>query len=94
MRRWLTFLGGLVLWAAHFVAVYGIASVWPGQALAGWLVLAVTLAALALDLWLARRALAWRARAQDEFDRWLAGLAVMGYALAFVAMLYQAPAAL
>lgn len=94
MRRWLSFLGGPILWAAHFVAVYGIASVWPGQDLAGWLGLIATLAALALDVWLAKRALAWRARAQDEFDRWLAGLALLGYALAFVAMLYQAPAGL
>jgi len=94
MGKWLSFLGGPVLWAAHFIVLYAIASVWPGTDLAQWLVLAATLAALALDLWLARRAWAWRAAAADEFDRWLAGLALLGYAVAFVAMLYQAPAAL
>jgi hypothetical protein len=57
-------------------------------------VLAATLVALTLDLWLACRAWAWREAATDEFDRWLAGLALLGYAVAFVAMLYQAPAAL
>ena len=94
MGKWLAMLDGLVLWAAHFIALYAVASLWPGTDLAQWLVLALTLAALALDLWLARGALAWREGAVDEFDRWLAGLALLGYALAFVAMLYQAPAAL
>lgn len=87
MRRWVLLLGGLLVWAAHFFALYIIASLFPGDAAARWLALVVTLAALAAGgaiLWLNLR------KQSDSFDRWARGLGAAGAALSLVAVLWQA----
>lgn len=59
----------LVVWAAHFSALWGASSVWPGQPAARWAALAVTAVALGALAWL------WRAR-RIRTPRSIAGLAV------------------
>jgi len=94
MLIWRNMLGGLVLWAAHFFAVYGIASVLPGTQAAVVLVLLVTGLALAAASWLFAKAYAART-ASDDLQRWSVRLALLGYALAGTAIIYQGlPAAL
>jgi hypothetical protein len=89
MRTWRDLLGGLLLWAAHFLAVYGIASVLPGTQAAIILVLLVTGLALAAAAWLSARTVAAFRTAGDDLQRWSAGLALLGYALAGAAIVYQ-----
>lgn len=88
MRGWALLLGGLVVWAAHFFLVYAFASIFPGIALARWLAIAATLAALAADA-----AIVWLALANgpttDELDRWRARVGAAGAALSFVAVAWQ-----
>ncbi len=89
MRFWRNLLGGLILWAAHFFAIYIIASLWPGTVHARALVVLATLIVLALAAW--RTILVWRdmRTTGDELLGWSDGLALLGYALAGVAILYQ-----
>jgi len=89
MRSWRHLLGGLILWAAHFLAVYGIASVLPGTRTAIILVLLVTSLALAGAAWLFARTVAAFRTAGDDLQRWSAGLALLGYAMAAPAIVYQ-----
>ncbi len=92
MRRWALLLGGLVVWAAHFFALYGIASVWLQGPTAPVLVGVATLAALAVDGWLLwRTAPAKRARAVgiDREDRWIARVGFVGAALSALAVVWQ-----
>ena len=89
MRFWRNLLGGPLLWAAHFLAVYGIASVLPGTRVAIVLVLLVTGGALAITSWqFTRTVLAFRG-ANDDLQRWSRSLALFGYALAGAAITYQ-----
>ncbi|WP_394270319.1 hypothetical protein [Qipengyuania sp.] len=46
-RAWRSLLGALSIWAAHFFAIYGIGSIWPGTTLANVLTIASGLLALA-----------------------------------------------
>ena len=89
MKAWAFFLGGLLVWAAHFFGVYIIGSLFPGTELARWLVLAVTLLGLgfagAILFFLVRR----RGAQRDALERWLLVLSGSGYALAIVAITYQ-----
>jgi hypothetical protein len=90
MRPWLVLLGGLLVWAAHFFAVYGFASLLPGTSLARWLTALLTLGGLVI---LAAMALPSRRRAHAQGDgdlaSWLNRLELLGLALAAVAVLYQ-----
>lgn len=89
MRQWLFALGGLLVWTAHFFAIYIAASLFPGKALASWLTLGLTLIALVCVGWLALGAWrVWRARGGDELSPWLGGIALMGAALSAIAILY------
>jgi len=88
MRAWVLILAGLIVWAAHFFALYGIASVFPGLPVARWLTLAVTVPALAADGAILVHALRGRS-SDDRLDRWIAGLASLGAALSVVAVLWQ-----
>lgn len=89
MGAWRDLLGGLVLWTAHFFGVYLIGSVLPGSGAAIVLVLIVTVLALATASWLfARTARALR-QTTDDFQRWAGGIALLGYALAGLAIAYQ-----
>ena len=89
MGTWRHLLGGLLLWTAHFFAVYGIASLFPGQDIAVGLVLVVTLGALAAAALLFARAMKQYWTADDQLRRWISSGAAFGYALAGVAVLYQ-----
>ena len=90
MRVWAMLLGGLIVWTAHFFAVYGIASIFPGTSLARWLTIAVTLPALAVTGWLLWLSLRQRRSDEaDSFDRWTAGLAALGNAVGLIAVAYQ-----
>jgi hypothetical protein len=89
MRYWRNLLGGLILWAVHFVAVYGIASVLPGTGAAVILVGLATGVALGAAGWqLARTAAALRGQG-EEVGRWSGRLALLGYAVAGVAIAFQ-----
>ncbi len=92
MRAWLLILGGLIVWAAHFVAIYAIGSVFPGQANARWLVLAATVAAIGGNL-----AILWRTTGPraDALDGWICSIGRIGAALSILAVVWQtAPAGL
>lgn len=87
MWRWAFLLGGLLVWAAHFFALYVIASLFPGAEAARWLTVAITLPALAAGgaiLWLTLRP------RSDSFDKWVQGIGAIGAALSLVAVLWQA----
>lgn len=89
MRSWNDLLGGLVLWTAHFFAVYIIGSILPGSGAALVLVLVATVLALAVAAWLFTRTARALREATDEFQRWVKGIALLGYALAGLAIAYQ-----
>lgn len=89
MRFWRNLLGGLILWTAHFFAIYIIASLWPGTLLARVLVLMATILALAVAGWRSMLVLRNMRAVPDDFTRWSRGLALLGYALAGTAILYQ-----
>ncbi|QNN65277.1 hypothetical protein H9L12_01140 [Sphingomonas rhizophila] len=90
MRTWLALLGGLLVWAAHFFAVYGVASIYPGSDRARWLTVVVTLMALgALAIQYRLVAGRFQVEARSELDHWFRGLANLGLALAAIAVLYQ-----
>ena len=93
MKAWLSLLGGLVLWAAHFLAAYAIASLadispHEHQAPLTWLLAGVTLACVLAAVALAVRA--WRASRRPGlggvFVRRLSALASM---LSAIAILWQ-----
>lgn len=89
MKAWVFLLGGLLVWAAHFFAVYIIGSLFPGTELARWLVLTVTL----FGVGIAARILFFRLRSRgaehDALDRWLLMLSASAYALVIVGIVYQ-----
>jgi len=89
MRFWRNLLGGPLLWAAHFLAVYGIAGVLPGTRAAIVLVLLVTGVALAATSWQFARTVSAVRGADDDLQRWSSSLALFGYALAGAAITYQ-----
>lgn len=89
MRGWLNICSGLIVWTAHFFALYGIASVLPGQPLAAWLVLAATVVALAVIAWITRGMVRRQRVETEDFARWMANLGLLGLALAAVAIAYQ-----
>ena len=95
MRYWRKLLGGLLLWATHFLAVYAIGSIMPGTRDAVILVLLATGLALAAAFWLFATTITALRAASDDFQRWSAGLTLLGYALAGTAITFQGlPAAL
>lgn len=90
MRAWLLLLQGFIVWTIHFFGLYIAASLFPGTALAEWLTIALTLFAFGLLLFLAFKGLR-RARlnSRGTLAEWLDGVALLGVALAAVAVLYQ-----
>lgn len=90
MRQWLVLLSGLLVWTAHFFGVYIAASLFPGSVIARWLTILLTVAGLLAVFLLGRRTLkTWRGASGDDMGQWIGGLALMGNALAGVAILYQ-----
>ena len=95
MRAWLILLGGLLIWAAHFFALYGVASIFPGMALARYLTLALTLAAGVAAGWLLLRTIrAVRDQEADPLTSWMYRISATGSGLALVAILFQGAPAL
>lgn len=91
MREWTILLGGLVIWAAHFFTLYAIASLLPGKDEARLLVLAATLAALALcSLVLGMALSSRRSRSSDEGKPLMARAGAVGALLSLVAIAWQA----
>lgn len=97
MGRWAFMLGGLIVWAVHFVGVYGIVSIGdvvdradaPAWRLAALAFTGACLAALAAHLIAAIR----RMRTRDQGAaslRFMTEVAILGSALAAVAVLWQA----
>lgn len=91
MRAWITLLGGLTIWAAHFFALYGIASALPGRTDARWLAGAATLLAIAGLGLILRKALA-STKSRDPLERWFGQLGVLGGAISLLAVVWQLPA--
>lgn len=91
MRAWLLITGGLIVWATHFIAIYAAASVFPGQAIARWMVLAATAAALGANasiLYLSAR------RQGDQTDRWVRNIGQSVIGISTVAIIFQAAPAM
>lgn len=96
MRRWIFSLGGLVLWAAHFLGVYAIASLADTVSAAdasAWRMAALAfsglcLLAVVLHLLLAIRRLTPNPPGGPA-GRFMNEVAAMGSALAFIAILWQ-----
>lgn len=94
MRAWLLLLGGLIVWAIQFFALYILASVFGSSPAARIGTALVTLPCLAATAWLLIRATRARQAATDRLDRWIASVAAAGAALAIVSVLWQALPAL
>lgn len=92
MGGWPTLLGGMLVWAAHFFALYAFGSIWGSSATARIATLAATALALAADALILVRIL--RQTPPDEFSRWTRSLGLTGCALAALAILWQALPAL
>ena len=92
MRSWALLLSGLLVWAAHFFALYAIASILPGQPIASVLVLAMTVGAVAANLLIL--SFVWRTSVQDRLAIWIEAGARLGAALSLVAVIWQALPAL
>ena len=92
MRGWTFLLGGLIVWAAHFFALYGIASIFLTTTLARLLTLGMTLLCLAVDAIWFRDAL--RCVPADRAEGWMRSVALCGLGLSAIAILWQALPAL
>jgi len=89
VRPWTILLGGLVIWTAHFLTLYGLASIFPGRSLANWLVLPATIIAVVALVFVLRAAILG-ASAEDPLDRWIGRLGTFATALSLLAVLWQA----
>lgn len=93
MRAWSILLGGLAVWAVHFFVLYGVGSVLPGRSEARWLVLGLTLPALAVDAMILRKTI-WPKDRTDPLDRWILQLGATGASVSLVAVVWQSVPAL
>lgn len=89
MKRWMWMLGGLIVWAAHFFAIYAAASIFPGERTANILALLATLGALIVNGLLIRMSLARRKARLDRFDSWTWRLAASSAAISIIAVIWQ-----
>lgn len=87
MRTWLLLLGGLIVWAVQFFALYIVASIFGSAPIARISTALITLACLAADAAILVAAL--RARLDNGFGQWVRSLAVTGAAFSIVAVLWQ-----
>ena len=89
MRSWGLLFGGLLVWAADFFLLYGIASIFLTTPIARILSMVVTLGALAADTWLIL--LGWKhySSPADNYERWIGWIALLGAAISAVAVLWQ-----
>lgn len=93
MNAWLSLLGGLLLWAAHFLAAYAIASLadispYEHQAPLTWLLAGLTLACVLAAIALAVRA--WCASRRPGLGGvFVPRLSVLASTLAAIAIVWQ-----
>ena len=92
MRSWLVLLGGLLVWAVHFFALYAVGSIFLTTDLARGLTIALTLACLLAITLIGRRA--WLARAGDAENDWIRIVGLWGVAIGGIAILWQGLVAL
>lgn len=92
MRSWLLLLGGLLVWAAHFFALYGIGEFSDGGVAARGAILLLGVVAILADGLLARRLLPLPR--EGDFARWRAGVALGGIMLSALAIFWQSLPAL
>lgn len=89
MRDWRIMLGALLVWALHFLLVYGVASVAdisdPSQE-ATWRVSGLVLTALCL---IALAVIAGRARAEKRVSALAKRLGLAGCGMSFIAVVWQ-----
>ena len=89
MRAWAFMLGGMIVWAVHFFALYTIASVFLTTPTARFLTILVTLLCLAADGGLLALALKARRETGDGPAHWAVTLAALMRAISLVAVLWQ-----
>ena len=89
MRAWVLLLGGMLVWAADFFLLYGIASILLTSPAARIAALAVTAAAVAANLWLINRSWKLHRAPGDEYDRWLARMALLLAAISLLSVIWQ-----
>ena len=90
MRAWAFMLGGMIVWAIHFFALYIVASVFLTSTTSRILTVVITLACLAAaGILLSKAARAIRREGGDAFSRWQTYFAGLTAALALVAILWQ-----
>lgn len=87
MGAWRLLLGGLTVWAAHFFALYAVASIFESSMTARLLVGALTAVALAANA--AILVLALRRPAGGAFSRWVRSLGLIGAGFSIVAVIWQ-----
>ena len=92
MRGWTFLLGGLIVWAVHFFALYAIASIFLTTPTARLLAVLVTMACLGAGFILLIRAL--RSDTSTPTDAWMRTIALCGLGLSDVAIFWQALPAL
>lgn len=92
MRAWTFLLGGLIIWTVHFFVLYGIGSIFLTSVSARVLTILVSLACLGAAALLWSRVQA--SGAQEEVAGWMRGVALLGIAIAAVAVVWQALPAL
>ena len=93
MRRgWVFLLGGLIVWAVHFFALYSIASILLTTLLARLLTLGATLSCLGAAALLVRDAL--RFSPADRAEAWMRSVALCGLGVSAIAVFWQALPAL
>jgi hypothetical protein len=83
VRSWLILLGGLIVWAVHFFTVYAVGEIAPRPAL----VVALTLACIAADLWLI--VLLRRMPATGQYPAWRRSVGLGGAMLSLLAVIWQ-----
>lgn len=92
MPRWRLLLGGPLIWAAHFTAIYATSSVshlavGATNTTARIVTLAATLACLGASFWVLAAAL--RQRQADDLSLFWRAVAAAGAALAIIAIIWQ-----
>ena len=71
---WIALLGAFAVWLAHFMLLWTVSSIFPGQRIVLWIALALTIAAFATLAWL------WHRRASRGFHSF-GGIAIAVAAL-------------
>ena len=90
MRAWLLLLGGMIVWTAHFFALYGLGSVFGTSLTARIATALVTVACLAADAWLLWLCVATARRHDAEaVIGWPARLGAPVAVLSLVAVAWQ-----